>query len=72
MTMKYDRESDAGDATDTSDRDDLDEKLDPIVAGWQTALTDPDRDEAQAADDNDTTTAADVARGDDLGSDRPD
>lgn len=68
MTMKHEL---APDPEDGSDGDDLDVKLDPIVAGWQTALTDPDRDEAKAADDNDTATAAEVARGDDLETNRP-
>ena len=63
MTMKQDREADLRDADQL---DVPDEKLDPIVSGWQTAL-DEDVDDDEAAD----PTADQVARGEDVEVDRP-
>ena len=66
MTMKHDRDTDAIDA---ADREDLDDKVDPLTAGWQTALGQRGEDTEREPDQ---PTADEVARGDDLETDRPD
>jgi len=61
MTLKHDRESGPPDEQGVPD-----EKLDPIVSGWQTALGDKDENERE----RDDATGDEVARNDDLTTDR--